>query len=225
MAAFRLLVLGLAISVPLIVAGAALIMALLTRLPALVWAGAGLLGWIAGEVMATDPAVQPALHAFFNGPVGDRPRWTPQIVRHGAAVRQWRAWRRGGPWNPRHHRRARRRLDLAQAQAAGRRALRDGVGTSAPQRRQSPAAPMAPSAWGRSYLGLCKPGDDSQRSIAAADSVETAVSSRRSRSCPGGRPAAFSRAPTCNLLEPLLKRLRRAAAIALFLHGRSPCWP
>jgi YjbE family integral membrane protein len=65
-----LLVLGLAISVPLIVAGAALIMALLTRLPALVWAGAGLLGWIAGEVMATDPAVQPGLHAFFNGPVG-----------------------------------------------------------------------------------------------------------------------------------------------------------
>ena len=65
-----LLVIGLAVSVPLIVAGAALIMALLTRLPALVWAGAGLLGWIAGEVMATDPAVQPSLHAFFNGPVG-----------------------------------------------------------------------------------------------------------------------------------------------------------
>jgi len=35
-----------------------------------VWAGAGLLGWIAGEVMATDPAIQPGLHAFFNGPVG-----------------------------------------------------------------------------------------------------------------------------------------------------------
>ena len=65
-----LLVIGLAISVPLIVAGAALIMALLTRLPALVWAGAALLGWIAGEVMATDPVVQPPLHAFFNGPVG-----------------------------------------------------------------------------------------------------------------------------------------------------------
>jgi YjbE family integral membrane protein len=65
-----LLILGLAISVPLIVAGAALIMALLTRLPALVWAGAGLLGWIAGEVMATDPVVLPKLQAFFNGPVG-----------------------------------------------------------------------------------------------------------------------------------------------------------
>lgn len=65
-----LLVLGLAISVPLIVAGAALIMALLTRLPILVWAGAGLLGWIAGEVMATDPAIVPLLRALSDGPVG-----------------------------------------------------------------------------------------------------------------------------------------------------------
>ena len=126
-----LLVIGLAISVPLIVAGAALIMALLTRLPALVWAGAGLLGWIAGEVMATDPALQPSLHAFFNGPVGTGLDGRPQIARHGTAVRQWRAWRRGDPRNPWHHRCARRRVDLAPPQDAGRRALRDGVGTSA----------------------------------------------------------------------------------------------
>ncbi|HEY8336423.1 MAG TPA: TerC family protein [Tardiphaga sp.] len=65
-----LLILGLAISVPLIVAGAALIMALLTRLPLLVWAGAALLGWIAGEVIATDPAVAPLLHRMFDGPFG-----------------------------------------------------------------------------------------------------------------------------------------------------------
>ncbi|MBR1190834.1 TerC family protein [Bradyrhizobium sp. AUGA SZCCT0240] len=65
-----LLVIGLAISVPLIVAGAALIMALLTRMPALVWAGAGLLGWVAGEVMATDPAVVPYLRTLSDGPVG-----------------------------------------------------------------------------------------------------------------------------------------------------------
>jgi YjbE family integral membrane protein len=65
-----LLVLGLAISVPLIVAGAAIIMALLTKLPILVWAGAGLLGWIAGEVMATDPAVVPFLRGLSDGPVG-----------------------------------------------------------------------------------------------------------------------------------------------------------
>jgi YjbE family integral membrane protein len=50
-----LLVIGLGISIPLIVAGAALIMSLLDRFPILVWAGAGLLGWIVGEVIATDP--------------------------------------------------------------------------------------------------------------------------------------------------------------------------
>lgn len=60
-----LLVLGLAISIPLIVAGAAMIMALLDRFPVLVWAGAGLLGWIVGEVIATDPAVEGYLTANF----------------------------------------------------------------------------------------------------------------------------------------------------------------
>ena len=65
-----LLILGLAISVPLIVAGAALIMALLSRLPALVWAGAALLGWIAGDVIATDPAVRPIVERIFDGPLG-----------------------------------------------------------------------------------------------------------------------------------------------------------
>lgn len=67
-----LLILGLAISIPLIVAGAALIMALLTRLPILVWAGAALLGWIAGDVMATDPAVEPKLNALFAGSFGTK---------------------------------------------------------------------------------------------------------------------------------------------------------
>lgn len=50
-----LLVLGLAISVPLIVAGAALIMALLARFPIFIWLGAALLGWVAGEMFITDP--------------------------------------------------------------------------------------------------------------------------------------------------------------------------
>jgi YjbE family integral membrane protein len=52
-----LLMLGLLISIPLIVAGAALIMALLDRFPIIVWAGAALLGWIAGEMLITDPVV------------------------------------------------------------------------------------------------------------------------------------------------------------------------
>ena len=52
-----LIVFGLATSVPLIIAGSALLMALLNRFPVLVWAGAGLLGWVAGEIMVKDAAV------------------------------------------------------------------------------------------------------------------------------------------------------------------------
>lgn len=65
-----LLILGLAISVPLIVVGAALIMAVLEKLPILVWAGAALLGWIAGDVIATDIAVAPFVQNLFSGSLG-----------------------------------------------------------------------------------------------------------------------------------------------------------
>ena len=50
-----LIVLGLVLSVPLIVFGAQLIITLLQRFPVLVWAGAALLGWVAGELIASDP--------------------------------------------------------------------------------------------------------------------------------------------------------------------------
>jgi YjbE family integral membrane protein len=86
-----LLVLGLAISVPLIVAGAALIMALLEKLPILVWAGAALLGWIAGDVIATDPAIHPRLDAMFSGSLGTKLDgmltslgMAPQFANHGS---------------------------------------------------------------------------------------------------------------------------------------------
>ncbi len=58
-----LLVIGLVLSIPIILAGAALIMTLLDRFPILVWAGAALLGWIAGDIIATDPAVSGYLTA------------------------------------------------------------------------------------------------------------------------------------------------------------------
>ena len=60
-----LLVIGLGISIPLIVAGAALIMTLLDKFPILIWAGGALLGWIAGEVIATDPALDAFIAAKF----------------------------------------------------------------------------------------------------------------------------------------------------------------
>ena len=64
-----LLILGLAISIPMIIAGAALIMLVLDRFPVLVWLGATLLGWIAGDVIASDPALQPFLHRLLDGKI------------------------------------------------------------------------------------------------------------------------------------------------------------
>jgi predicted tellurium resistance membrane protein TerC len=52
-----LLVFGLGVSVPAIVAGSTVLLALLKYFPLLIWAGAALLGWIAGDMFATDPAI------------------------------------------------------------------------------------------------------------------------------------------------------------------------
>ncbi|MGQ0445419.1 MAG: TerC family protein [Beijerinckiaceae bacterium] len=49
-----LIVLGLGLSIPLLVFGSTLVLALLNRFPILVWAGVGLLGWIAGDLVGSD---------------------------------------------------------------------------------------------------------------------------------------------------------------------------
>jgi YjbE family integral membrane protein len=73
---FVLLVIGLAISIPLIIVGSQLILKILVKFPVLVIAGGGLLGWIAGEVMSTDPAIEPWVDAnaawlhFWAKPIG-----------------------------------------------------------------------------------------------------------------------------------------------------------
>lgn len=52
-----LLVVGLAVSIPLIVFGSTLILKVMERFPLIIVAGAALLGWLAGEMMLTDPAI------------------------------------------------------------------------------------------------------------------------------------------------------------------------
>jgi YjbE family integral membrane protein len=52
-----LIVFGIAISVPLIIFGSTLMLRLLNRFPILVVAGAALLGWVAGEILVSDPAL------------------------------------------------------------------------------------------------------------------------------------------------------------------------
>ena len=58
-----LLIFGLVISIPLVVVGAQLIMKLIERMPWLVIAGGGLLGYIAGEIAVSDTAVKPWIDA------------------------------------------------------------------------------------------------------------------------------------------------------------------
>ena len=59
-----LIIVGLLINIPLIIFGATLIMILLNRFPIIVIAGGALLGYIAGEVLATDPAYADKLAAL-----------------------------------------------------------------------------------------------------------------------------------------------------------------
>lgn len=49
---------GLALSIPLVVFGSAVLSRLMNRLPAILWLGGGLLGWIAGEMMLRDPWIR-----------------------------------------------------------------------------------------------------------------------------------------------------------------------
>ena len=52
-----LLVIGLVISIPLIIYGSTLILKLMSRFPVIITIGAGLLGWVAGEMAMSDPAI------------------------------------------------------------------------------------------------------------------------------------------------------------------------
>lgn len=58
-----LLIFGLALSVPLVIGGAQLIMRLIERFPILIVAGGGLLGFVAGELMIDDSAIADWVHA------------------------------------------------------------------------------------------------------------------------------------------------------------------
>jgi YjbE family integral membrane protein len=71
----ELMIFGLILSVPLIVFGSTLLLKLLDRFPIIAWGGAALLGWIAGEMIATEPFVDRWLdegalaHWFAKAPV------------------------------------------------------------------------------------------------------------------------------------------------------------
>jgi YjbE family integral membrane protein len=54
---------GLALSIPLVIVGSTFLIRLLERFPVLILAGAGVLGWVAGDLIGADPAVAGFLRA------------------------------------------------------------------------------------------------------------------------------------------------------------------
>ena len=53
-----LLILGLGISIPLVIFGSTLLLKLMERYPVIITLGAALLGWVAGDMATTDPAIK-----------------------------------------------------------------------------------------------------------------------------------------------------------------------
>jgi YjbE family integral membrane protein len=66
-----LLVIGLALSIPLIIFGSTLLLKVMERFPIIITAGAALLGFLAGEMVLTDPALVAG--------IGELPHWQVNV--------------------------------------------------------------------------------------------------------------------------------------------------
>jgi YjbE family integral membrane protein len=87
---YVLLTIGLAVSIPMVIAGSAIILALLERYPILVWGGAAILGWVAGDIFASDPVVL----NVFSGVSPERLDLVAQILGAALVVLSGYIWRR-----------------------------------------------------------------------------------------------------------------------------------
>ena len=92
----KLIIFGIVLSVPIVMFGTGFLLKVLERFPALVWGGAGLLGWVAGEMMASDPFIAERAKGLAD----------PATLEHGlafcgaglvlasaVAIEFWRQWR------------------------------------------------------------------------------------------------------------------------------------
>lgn len=90
----HLIIFGLALSVPIVMFGAGLLLHVLERFPALVWAGAGLLGWVSGEMAAGDAALVERLHGVDHAMLerGLSIGGAATVLAIAFAVLVWRQW-------------------------------------------------------------------------------------------------------------------------------------
>lgn len=59
---FLLLIIGLCVSIPIVVFGATIVLKLMDRFPIIMWIGAGILGYVAGEMFVGDKATVDFFH-------------------------------------------------------------------------------------------------------------------------------------------------------------------
>ncbi|MGE5158497.1 MAG: TerC family protein [Gemmatimonas sp.] len=64
-ARLALLIIGLGLSIPLIIIGSQILLKLMSKWPVIVTLGAALLGFVAGEMAVTDPAIDDWFHGHF----------------------------------------------------------------------------------------------------------------------------------------------------------------
>ena len=86
----ELFIFGLLLTIPLIIFGSQLILKLISRFPALIWFGAALLGWIAGEMLVSDKVVLETMQTMMpqmvetiadpEDPVGLKPAALPHYL-------------------------------------------------------------------------------------------------------------------------------------------------
>jgi YjbE family integral membrane protein len=91
-----LVFIGLAVSIPIVVWGSTLVLKLVERFPAIVWIGAGVLGWTAVKMILTEPLLAPwigdhsparlALQIVVVGGLVGIPLWRSLLPRHRAMV-------------------------------------------------------------------------------------------------------------------------------------------
>jgi YjbE family integral membrane protein len=81
-----LLVLGLAISIPLVIFGATMLIKLMERYPVIITIGAGLIGWVAGEMLVGDRALEGWLTGLGAAYVDGKPHFGALNLEYAAGV-------------------------------------------------------------------------------------------------------------------------------------------
>jgi YjbE family integral membrane protein len=90
---FGLLIFGLALSIPLVVWGSKIVLSLMQRFPWIVVAGGGLLGYLAGEMIQTDPVAVPLWTSI--GLPSHVLAWVGVVL--VIAIGKWLTWRMEKP--------------------------------------------------------------------------------------------------------------------------------